>query len=434
MSESERAEPQTDHNVYILGAGFSKDAGPPIVKHFMDKMRDASAWLRNRAGREDELKAIQDVLAFRVKAKGAAEHVPLNLNNVEELFSLASTVTAQAGTNLSVSVNLAIAATLDFSRKTLPIPKDHENFHLGVLQTQSWKAPETWKASPDFISAKTKGIAPERTWLACPPYDFYLATMTGLLAGQSDNKRNTFVTFNYDTVIEDALSSLGVQFSYGFWPHAVTYHSSATCVKERDAAACVSVLKLHGSVNWAMFDRFTNMTVYKDYDHLREDGMRQKPVLVPPTWHKGWDLGHPVSAVWEAAVDALRTATRIIIIGYSVPPTDLHFKYLLATGFQDNALLGDIFFVNPDLKEDGPRKEMENRLFSLSGLLRRERLDEGMVTLLPATTREFFDTPADPYSKPHRIRIGRALCGKTDLPWETAPFAVSNMVNGFSVV
>ncbi len=299
-----------------------------------------------------------------------------------------------------------------------------------MLQAPSWKAPDTWTRSPDFISVKTKGIGPEREWFACPPYEFYLATMTGFFAPQS-NGRNSFITFNYDTVIEDALSSLGIQFSYGFWPHAVTYHSSATCEKERDAR--VNVVKLHGSVNWGMFDRFTNMTVYKDYEHLRRDGMRQKPVLVPPTWHKGWDPGHPVSAVWEAAVDALRTATRIIIIGYSVPATDLHFKYLLATGFQDNGSLREIFFVSPDLKEDGSRKDMEHRLFSLTGLLRRERLDEGMVSLLPATTREFFDTPADPYSKPHRIRIGRSLCGGTNVTWETAPYAVSNLVNGFSV-
>src|SRR5712692_2434114 len=111
MSEPDKAETYADHNVYILGAGFSRDAGPPIVKHFMDKMRDAPNWLKDRGDRGDELRAIGDVVAFRVRAKGAAEHVPLNLNNVEELFS-ASTLTGQPGIDLSASVNLAIAATL----------------------------------------------------------------------------------------------------------------------------------------------------------------------------------------------------------------------------------------------------------------------------------------------------------------------------------
>ena len=255
--------------------------------------------------------------------------------------------------------------------------------------------------------------------------------MTSYFAPPSAERRNTFITLNYDTVIEDALSALNIPYSYALWPHTVTHHWSASCVQERQRADAVNVLKLHGSVNWGMLDRYSNMTVYGNYERLLQDTMRQKVVLVPPTWHKGWDLEHPVSAVWEAAVEAIRTATRLVIVGYSVPVTDLHFKYLLAAGFQENGSLREIFFVNPDLKDKARKKEIEDRLFSPIGLLRRERLDQGMIKLVPATTREFFDTPRDIYSKPHRISIGRALCGSVASA-ETAPFVVSNMMNGFS--
>ena len=34
-----------DHNVYILGAGFAAEAGLPLIKDFMNRMRDAAAWL-----------------------------------------------------------------------------------------------------------------------------------------------------------------------------------------------------------------------------------------------------------------------------------------------------------------------------------------------------------------------------------------------------
>jgi hypothetical protein len=421
----------TDHNVYILGAGFSAEAGPPVVKHFMERMTDATAWLRESGGRQDELQAIQNVLGFRVRAKAAAEHVPLNLSNVEELFSLASTVTGQPGLELSVSVNSAIAATLDFARKTAPPPKDHENFHIGILKSQYRTPAPSWSPSPAHVTASMGALSPERDWFACPPFEFYVGAMTGYFAPPSAERRNTFITLNYDTVIEDALSALNIPYSYALWPHTVTYHWSASCVQERQRADAVNVLKLHGSVNWGMFDRYSNMTVYGNYERLLRDTMRQKVVLVPPTWHKGWDLEHPVSAVWEAAVEAIRTATRLVIVGYSVPLTDLHFKYLLAAGFQENGSLREIFFVNPDLKDKARKKEIEDRLFSPIGLLRRERLDQGMINLVPATTREFFDTPRDIYSKPHRIRIGRALCGSA-VSTETAAFAVSNMMNGFS--
>jgi hypothetical protein len=52
----------------------------------------------------------------------------------------------------------------------------------------------------------------------------------------------------------------------------------------------------------------------------------------------------------SCAVDKLKTATRIIIIGFSMPPTDLHFKYLLASGLKENISLRQILFVNPDTK------------------------------------------------------------------------------------
>jgi len=69
-------------------------------------------------------------------------------------------------------------------------------------------------------------------------------------------------------------------------------------------------------------------------------------MLIPPTWNKV--LGAFLADVWDSAVAALRTATRIIVIGYSIPETDLHFKFLLATGLQDNVSLRKIIFVNPD--------------------------------------------------------------------------------------
>jgi hypothetical protein len=59
-------------------------------------------------------------------------------------------------------------------------------------------------------------------------------------------------------------------------------------------------------------------------------------------------LGDFLRAPWEAAVSALRTATNVIIMGYSIPPADQHFKYLLGAGLQENVSLRKVFFVNPD--------------------------------------------------------------------------------------
>jgi hypothetical protein len=103
---------RNDHNVYILGAGFSREAGLPLIPDFLSQMRDSYDWLMQQ-GRETEAKAVDAVLKFRLSAASAAYWVNLDLENIEELFSLAFTNTD----GITNSMRLAIAATLDYARK-----------------------------------------------------------------------------------------------------------------------------------------------------------------------------------------------------------------------------------------------------------------------------------------------------------------------------
>lgn len=50
---SQSPKVHNDHNVYILGAGFSVEAGYPVIKDFMNQMRDAAAWLQVEDGRAE---------------------------------------------------------------------------------------------------------------------------------------------------------------------------------------------------------------------------------------------------------------------------------------------------------------------------------------------------------------------------------------------
>jgi hypothetical protein len=68
--------------------------------------------------------------------------------------------------------------------------------------------------------------------------------------------------------------------------------------------------------------------------------------LVPPTWRKIFT--GPLRQVWDKSLKSIEKATRIIIIGFSIPPTDNHFKYLIAAGLQKNISLREIIFINPD--------------------------------------------------------------------------------------
>ncbi len=91
---------------------------------------------------------------------------------------------------------------------------------------------------------------------------------------------------------------------------------------------------------------------------------------MPPTWRKVFGGG--LTEVWSKAITTLTEATRIIIIGFSMPSTDVHFKYLLAAGLRGNISLRKLFFINP--AED--QKSLRKNLFNI---MRPELEDQGII-------------------------------------------------------
>ena len=72
---------QNDHNVYILGAGFSAAGGLPSIANFLTRMRDSHPWLIAN-GRTHEAEAVERVLEFRLKATAAGFWTPVDLERV----------------------------------------------------------------------------------------------------------------------------------------------------------------------------------------------------------------------------------------------------------------------------------------------------------------------------------------------------------------
>ena len=101
-----------NNNVYLLGAGFSADAGLPTIADFLNQMRDSADWLAQQ-GRQAELTAVDAVLKFRHNAAAAGYRVNIDLDNIEDLFSLAAALPEQA---VSRNVQAAIGATLNYSQ------------------------------------------------------------------------------------------------------------------------------------------------------------------------------------------------------------------------------------------------------------------------------------------------------------------------------
>lgn len=318
-----------DHNVYILGAGFSAEGGLPVVSNFLNRLRDSHPWLIEQ-GRKAEAAAVQAVLDFRQKATSASYWTRIDLENIEELFSLASIRGEMGNGQLLSSIRLAIAATLDFAWKKScrqEIDIIHQPDHKGNFK----KVPIWFKRSQG---------SPDGVYRA-PLFAYFAARLLGIL-GESGTivGENTFLTFNYDTLLEDSFSTMAVPFNYGFRPEAVEFHKTAR-VSAEDSA--IKILKLHGSVNLG-FSESVKPVVFASYGDVLENNMG--PDLVPPTWNKR--LTSHLEDVWSCAVNKLKTATRIIVLGFSMPTTDIQFKYLLGAGLKENISLREIVFINSD--------------------------------------------------------------------------------------
>ena len=378
---------ENEHNVWILGAGFSRDRGLPLMSDFTQRIRDAHPWLL-ALGRAREAEAIERVLEYRLHSTAAAYHVDVDLENIEQLFSLASI----SESPLDKEIRVAIAATLDFAESQSPAPM--AKFDLGP----HFEAPgKEW-----IVKGKAQGrLDGWQTWEA-DVYQFYLACMLGRFSGRATDPsvKTTIITLNYDVVVERALRALDVGFTYGFGKQRVNYDPTKMCA-DYPALGAVPVLKLHGSVNWALVPgRGHGFTVFGSYANVRESAA--DPSLLPPTWDKHFD--DRLRAVWQAAMAALSTATRVIVIGFSMPETDLHFRYLLAAGLAQNISLRSFHFVNPAAEIEDRMK----RLLRVSGKVVPE------VHVDPVNTRAYFARFGEAERGP---RLGRADLGEPGLVW-----------------
>lgn len=196
----------------------------------------------------------------------------------------------------------------------------------------------------------------------------------------NDSGAATVLTFNYDIALDFAISK-----TRRMWP---AYHIPGEKLSENRRP--VSLLKLHGSLNWTikdgrpisvdvsnsnLFDNLTNglyrcriaskLSQIADVDNAA-------PLIVPPTWNKSRHQ-ESISSVWREAGRALSGAESIYVCGFSMPPTDQFFKYLYALGTIGEKLLRRFAVFDYD-DRDGP-DSLKHRYLALLGTGVHKRFD-----------------------------------------------------------
>jgi len=263
--------------VYVLGAGFSKDAGGPLVSEFLSESR------QNRA-----VSDFQEASEFTA-VKRLLESLPRAERNIEGVLNYVSNLRFVRG---SIS---------RFSPQTI----------LDFLT--------------DYIVALLAGRVKDVP-------EHYNTFVNNVLSSD----RAAILTFNYDLLMDSLLAEHAGQFNYGF-PSEDRYRLYGGLRRVR---AGIPLLKLHGSINWSICSFCHTIGLHQEVVHTgracpRGCSGRWKPLIVPPTWDK-LPYATNLRLLWAQAKDLIENASTVVVIGFSFSPLDRLARDLFRRSFSRN--------------------------------------------------------------------------------------------------
>jgi hypothetical protein len=308
--------------VYILGAGFSKLAGIPTISEFIPQ---AFQVLKKK---NDQVK-LKEFCELVNKYQIGAARVGLEQGNLETLFCLTD-LSSDPETNTDKQRLTKIIITTILSK-----------FKCKVKSEECKKCrEECCVPRRHFFQSDTNlKSSPREKYGVC----IYEAFLSYVLDGQKkkgvEDGMNAIITFNYDLVIESAVERLsGHQIYYG--PDITITGDEVKklfCSQPPDnPIGKLHYIKMHGSLNW-ISTRDNKVEVRQTVEQLLEDGeptlneeAGEFVPLVPPTWKRGAEREDVFSKMISETIRHMRRASRIIVLGYSLPNYDIYFKYIFA--------------------------------------------------------------------------------------------------------
>ena len=344
--------------VFVLGAGASAKAGAPLMSTFLDKARDLLA-----SGKVDDKKEdFERVFKALVKLRDVFYKSGLDLDNIESVFG-------------AFEMARIIGKLGDCSQAEI----DDFSDSIRVLIVRTLDQSIRYDYSLNDVTPPV-------------PYGKFVRLLKGMnKAGQScAPNRCSVLTFNYDIALDYAFTWSDVPIDY--------------CLQTTTEMNAVKLLKLHGSLNWGRCPSCREVTAVpfskgSVMEYARKLGgsgfitlpaaqelinatcdadgcgthLSGEPIIVPPTWNK--TEGHAnLANVWKQAAIELGEAENIICIGYSLPESDLFFRYLFALGTVGEAHLRRFWVFDPDT--EGVVQKRYDRLIG-KGIERRFKFMSG---------------------------------------------------------
>jgi len=332
----------SNKNIFILGAGFSKPAGLPTISEFYNEIKRIyldKRFLLNKFLQD----CFKTVINYRNDLDKISSKTKIDLDNIEILFSyLDMDCKCSGDTTLNQIRKKLIYTIINTLKICTNFSEVEEDNNLKIIEK--------------YKGAKQLNYTEGRKKLKHSLNIFeYFATVVSGKIGDRDyqfNLDDSIITFNYDLILDQIFLKQNIGVNY--------------CL-ESNSKKGIKFLKLHGSANWLYCPKCKKVNIYKrgylhkikKCDNCKHD---LEPLIVPPTWNKD-SYNEKLNLIWEEAVNEIKQARRIFILGYSMPPTDMYFEFLMSLGLKNNSLIEKVYVV--DILEEEGNKKIKNYLDTL---------------------------------------------------------------------
>jgi hypothetical protein len=342
-------------NVIILGAGASVDAGIPVLANFVERMWEfAITGKQNGQELSDEDKTIfTEAMKVRYELDGYHGRAAFDDRNIEDILSILSFNLIGGKKSDQEKLNWFMKAITRTIELTCTVK------HNGRLNQIQGDGPEIYR---DFWNKLFERF--ENAPISFP----------------------TIISFNYDLVLERSLFQQlvgvrynrynelfhfgGIQLKYhcGFsndLTYEAQYAEYGQFAKDRQNGMIleesnnsvpknlleIELLKLHGSLNFSTDKN----------EKFIPTNVANKPHILPPIINK-W-AGKNEESMWSTGLKRLRDAKNVIIVGYSLPQTDIYMQYFLRAGIGPNLNINKIIVFNPVLFTHGEQNDAMRKRF-----------------------------------------------------------------------
>jgi len=311
----------SENVLYILGAGFSAPLGLPIMSNFMNRARDIFC---------DNPKEMKHIGSYLRKIRDLGfvrNYVEFDYFNIEDILSL---IEMQALGNARQKERVDIRRFIaDVINKSMPefgpaasTPPSRDDKIYGNFNIPRQKYGENIMRSYGyglFVANLIKLIVG-------PDQDSNFRELNICRDFSSNGSNYAVITFNYDTVIEKIIERI----------ISNTYPTNTNS-------------------NLTIIDKYKNrVNFFKDqgiFTLAKLHGTASEPSSITPPTSRKLD-SEKMTPVWRLSYNLIAEANHIRIIGYSMPKSDNHFRFLLAAGLSKSKNLKSIDIICLDENGD----------------------------------------------------------------------------------